>query len=72
MIRSTKFHIGQNVKALADGQGLFKGLVYEVLAVHVTPTSFGKLVTYELVDELGSLIAVQNGHLILEEVGASS
>ncbi len=63
---TTRFQVGEKVKALDSTQGMRKGAEYNVAKVETRTTAFGVFVTYMLQRGLEYPLRIINGHLLLE------
>lgn len=61
----TAFSKGDKVKAQQTVQGMQQGNFYVIIDVHKMHTPFGDFVTYEIADQSGKHLAINNGHLVL-------
>jgi len=65
---NSKFQIGQEVTAIANAQGLVKGITYQVIQVISEQTPWGSYTDYILSggDMKNGLLQVSNGSVLLK------
>jgi len=62
------FQEGDRVRSLIDAQHLQRGEIYTVVQINTNFTPVGEIVQYDVEDHAGDVIAVANGHVVLELV----